>query len=327
MSNYSDQERQEFYTKVKEILNQPVTSREQADSNAQLEYRITKNRTEALEINPIKGNYDFNHLAQIHKKLFDGIQDYAGKQRTYDIHKGVNSPLGKREVGYFLPAKDIHFSFEDFAKEVKDNNFLKGLEKEQFVEKFSDLYAKINEIHPFEEGNGRATKLMMAQLANDAGYQIDFNKVEKQEWNYACKRSLNDQTLFYSSDQFKMEKDDQLLKEVMNKIIDPLQINQEQSVDEKEALKKITQNLTPNAQLHIAGSGKYEGRIIAETENFVAQRLGDQSKHFVVHNKNSFDIKPRVNEVVSITHKLGSNTAKLENMQNKGQSKSTGIKR
>ncbi|MBD0448591.1 Fic family protein [Acinetobacter baumannii] len=327
MSEYSDQERQEFYAKVKEILNEPVTSREQADTNTQLEYRITKNRTEALEINPIKGNYDFNHLAQIHHKLFDGIQDFAGKQRHFDIYKAIPSPEGKKEVGYFLKAKDIHFSFEDFTKEIKDSNSLKGLNKEQFVDKFTNLYANINEIHPFEEGNGRATKLMMKQLANEAGYQVNFDQVEKREWNYACKRALSDQTQFRGSDQFSMSKDIQLLKDVMNKIVHSLQIKQDNVIDEKETLKKTALDLAPNAQVHKASPGRYEGRIVAETENFVAQRLGDFSKHFVVHEKKSFDQPPKVNEVVSITHKANTDTAKVENMQNKELSKSKEIKR
>ena len=136
MSDYSDKERQEYYAKVKEILDEPVTSREQADRHTQLEYKITTTRSDLLQKKPLKGNYDFNHLAQIHHKLFDGIQDFAGKQRHFDIYKAIPSPEGKKEVGYFLKAKDIHFSFEDFTKEIKDNNSLKGLDKEQFIEKF-----------------------------------------------------------------------------------------------------------------------------------------------------------------------------------------------
>lgn len=327
MSEYSDKERQDFYAKVKGMLNEPVTSREQADSNTQLEYLITKNRTEDLEVSPIKGNYDFNHLAQIHHKLFDGIQDFAGKQRHFDIYKAIPSPEGKREVGYFLPAKDIHFSFEDFAREIKDNNSLMGLDKDQFIEKFTNLYAKVNEIHPFEEGNGRATKLMMQQLANEAGYEVNFDQAEKREWNYACKRALSDQTRFHGSDQITMSKDVQLLKNVMNKIVHSLEIMQDNVIGEKETLKNTALNLTPNAQVHKASPGRYEGRVVAETENFVAQRLGDYSKHFVVHEKKSFDQPPKVNEVVSITHKADLKNAKIENIQDKNLSKSKEIKR
>ncbi|MFL1616213.1 hypothetical protein GHT89_16575 [Acinetobacter baumannii] len=327
MSEYSDQERQEYYAKVKEILEEPVTSREQADRQTQLEYKITTTRSDLLQKNPIKGDYDFNHLAQIHHKLFDGIQDFAGKQRHFDIYKAIPSPEGKREVGYFLPAKDIHFTFEDFAKEIKDNNFLKGIDKEQFVDKFTNLYAKINEIHPFEEGNGRATKLMMKQLANDAGYQVNFDQVEKREWNYACKRALSDQTRFHGSDQISMTKDIQLLKEVMNKIVNSLQLKRDKTIDEQEIIEKKALDLSEKAQIHKAKPGRYEGRIVAETENFVVQRLGDFSKHFVVHDKKSIDQTIKVNDVVAITHKADIKVAKVESILSKELTKSKELKR
>ena len=75
---------------------------------------------------------------------------------------------------------------------------------------------------------------MMKQLANEAGYQVNFDQVEKREWNYACKRALSDQTLFHGSDQIRMLKDIQLLKDVMTKIVHSLQIKQDNVIDEKK---------------------------------------------------------------------------------------------
>jgi fido (protein-threonine AMPylation protein) len=100
---------------------------------------------------------------------------------------------------------------------------------------------------------------MMKQLANEAGYQVNFDQVEKREWNYACKRALSDQTRFHGSDQITMPKDIQLLKDVMNKIVHSLQIKQDNVIDEKETLKKTALDLAPNAQVHKASPGRYEG--------------------------------------------------------------------
>ena len=35
-----------------------------------------------LEINPIKGNFDYQHLKDIHKKLFEDVYTFAGLDRA-----------------------------------------------------------------------------------------------------------------------------------------------------------------------------------------------------------------------------------------------------
>jgi cell filamentation protein len=40
---------------------------------------------------------------------------------------------------------------------------------------------EINAAHPFREGNGRVQRLFIAQLADQAGYFIDFASVEQSE--------------------------------------------------------------------------------------------------------------------------------------------------
>ncbi|WP_228253246.1 hypothetical protein [Acinetobacter baumannii] len=69
------------------------------------------------------------------------------------------------------------------------------------------------------------------------------------------------------------------------------------------------------------------GRIVAETENFVVQRLGDFSKHFVVHDKKSIDQTLKVNDVVAITHKADIKVAKVESILSKELTKSKELKR
>ena len=35
-----------------------------------------------LELNPIKGNFDYQHLKDIHKKLFEDVYTFAGLDRA-----------------------------------------------------------------------------------------------------------------------------------------------------------------------------------------------------------------------------------------------------
>ena len=40
---------------------------------------------------------------------------------------------------------------------------------------------ELNALHPFREGNGRTSRLYFKQLAKQAGYQIKFSNVSKDE--------------------------------------------------------------------------------------------------------------------------------------------------
>lgn len=42
----------------------------------------------------------------------------------------------------------------------------------------SDCYERTNELHPFREGNGRTQRVFLRQLAQSAGYELDFASVD-----------------------------------------------------------------------------------------------------------------------------------------------------
>lgn len=227
MSNYNEDESHNYYLDVNEILNEPAASQAQHDYQRQLEYEITSARTYQLERNPIQGKYDLEHLSKIHEYLFRGLYDYAGKVRTDELAKRIVAPdQATIELGHFQYCNCIRSDFASFSQEIHKSNFLKDLDYDEFLEKFTDLYAKLNEIHPFEEGNGRSSKLMMQQLANEAGYFIDYSNVDADEWNYACKRSLSAQEIYIDdalTETIKQPQDKRFLEFVMHTILKPLE--------------------------------------------------------------------------------------------------------
>lgn len=52
------------------------------------EKKLTMLRLLELIDKPIKGNFDFKHLKEIHRYIFQDIYDWAGEVRKVDIAKG-----------------------------------------------------------------------------------------------------------------------------------------------------------------------------------------------------------------------------------------------
>ena len=44
--------------------------------------------------------------------------------------------------------------------------------------------------HPFREGNGRVGKLFLHQVAAQSTFQLDFSKVDSEDWNWFSEKSL-----------------------------------------------------------------------------------------------------------------------------------------
>lgn len=135
-----------------------------------IEREYTSFRLIKLEQNPIKGNFDLEHLQKIHHYIFQDIYSWAGKLRTVDIAK-ANSLFALNQ--YIKPLCDELFS------KLKKENYLNKLNIDKFSDKFSYYAAEINAYHPFREGNGRSTREFLRCLAKENGYQINYAEIGK----------------------------------------------------------------------------------------------------------------------------------------------------
>ncbi|MGV1016503.1 MAG: Fic/DOC family protein [Fluviibacter phosphoraccumulans] len=126
---------------------------------------------EAIET-PITGNYDLPHLCRMHQHVFQDVYDWAGQLRMVDISKGDS-----RFANFGL----IESYLGGVLAQIERQDFLRGLGPEDFVEKLAFIMSEINAAHPFREGNGRVQRLFCAQLAEQAGYFIDFDLAAKDD--------------------------------------------------------------------------------------------------------------------------------------------------
>lgn len=47
------------------------------------------------------------------------------------------------------------------------------------IDEATDLYDTLNILHPFREGNGRTERLFFSELMKHIGYEIDFDKCDR----------------------------------------------------------------------------------------------------------------------------------------------------
>lgn len=121
------------------------------------------------EEKPMCSTFDLEHYKKIHLHLFCDLYEWAGTTRTINISK-----KGTR----FCPVEEIDRVGRAIFQRLKANHFLKGREHTEFVDGIVDFYERTNEWHPFREGNGRTQRVFLAQLAQNAGYVLDFSCID-----------------------------------------------------------------------------------------------------------------------------------------------------
>ena len=138
-------------------------------------------RAAELLNSPIIGSFDFTHLKKIHAYLFQDLYDWAGKVRKVDIAKG----------NLFCRAFAIESEAARIFSKLKAEKFLEGLNAGDFSKRLTYYFAEINALHPFREGNGRAQREFIRQLALQNNYFLSFAKITQEEMILASKASFN----------------------------------------------------------------------------------------------------------------------------------------
>lgn len=145
------------------------------------ERKLSALRISELMNSPIQGSFDFNHLKKIHLYIFQDLYEWAGEIRK--------SELAKKDL--FC----LYDKIELFAKEIFDNlkndNYFIDYDDETKISKLVELFADINALHPFREGNGRSQREFIEELAKINGFNLDLTKIDQENMIEASHRSMN----------------------------------------------------------------------------------------------------------------------------------------
>lgn len=137
---------------------------------AQAEADITLIRVyELMTWRAVPGDYDLAHLQNFHRVIFGDVYPWAGEIRLVDIAKPPT---------VFTLSRDIPAMAEDLFGQLRAENHLRGItDQGQFVTSLAHYYTGINQMHPFREGNGRTQRAFCQHLAEEAGWKLDWLKV------------------------------------------------------------------------------------------------------------------------------------------------------
>lgn len=138
-------------------------------------------RTAEFVKQPIKGNFDFNHLKLIHKYLFQDIYNWADDIR--------NCNIAKQDL--FCLAEYINTFGNNIFETLKEEKYFLEYNYDKKIEKLVNLFADINALHPFREGNGRTQREFIEELAKINGIMLDLTSVDKMDMIIASHDSIN----------------------------------------------------------------------------------------------------------------------------------------
>ena len=135
------------------------------------EVELTQARVEQYE--PDFDNISLPALQAIHGYLFQDLYDWAGELRIVDISKG-NTRFAN--VNRIAPEADKLF------RQLAQEDYLVNLPHDQFVARLAHYYCELNVIHPFRDGNGRAQRLLFEVISINAGFELRWEPIGRDEW-------------------------------------------------------------------------------------------------------------------------------------------------
>lgn len=144
------------------------------DELAQKEAEVTFEKLVELYENPIKGNFDAEHLRNIHKYIFGDIYEWAGEYRYVNMRKTTG----------FTDVENIP-TFIDGEFKLMNAEIGTIYSVHDLAAFLAEYYVHLMAIHPFREGNGRSYREFLREFVLEktkqlptGPYELDWTKFD-----------------------------------------------------------------------------------------------------------------------------------------------------
>ena len=139
---------------------------------AAFEANATSARLLELDTVPLGGRFDVAHLKAIHRHIFQDVSLWAGEFRTINISKGGH---------LFGVAAFVEPALHELLGKLPEEHYLKGSDPRMFAMRAGFYMGEIDAIHPFRDGNGRAQREFIRELAIQLGFVVDWSRVTREQ--------------------------------------------------------------------------------------------------------------------------------------------------
>ena len=128
----------------------------------------------------------------IHRHLFQDVYERAGKPRTVEMHRTSREADGTVRADAFIPSRFIEQGLATTFNDLKPAlDRLRQEARKPPEERNAELVAKVaashvgalNFVHPFRDGNGRAMRAQVDNLAQEAGLRLNEHVLDRAAWN------------------------------------------------------------------------------------------------------------------------------------------------
>lgn len=161
------------------------------EDRERLEAKFTRWRIVELELNPVRGTFDATHLKEINRRIFQDLPDLGFEDVTPGRYRPPVPPgkdwIKNRSLESVGGSSYVTYSSLDKAAQARLDEALKlanpvelgRLKTADFTKAVATLYAEIDYVHPFLDGNSRTLRTFTKQLAREAGYELDWERFNR----------------------------------------------------------------------------------------------------------------------------------------------------
>ncbi len=162
--------------------------RKSEDGREYIEGHYASYRTVELICDPVKGDFDVAHLKEVNRRIFQDLLGFGFDDVTPGQFR-PSAPSGKdwikqRALTSVGACSVVAYSSMDEDAQERLNNILgnidpaklRKLDEGELIDAIGQLYTELDYIHPFKDGNSRTLRVFTRQLANEAGYILDWSR-------------------------------------------------------------------------------------------------------------------------------------------------------
>ena len=155
------------------------TTHDEEEADKEEADRVSGNIAKLLQTDAF--TYSVAGLAAIHRAIFEGVFKHAGRFRDYDISK--KEWVLQWDSVLYGRWQDLKMTIEYDLEQERQFDYT-GLDKGQIIEHLARFVAGLWQIHPFAEGNTRATAVFTIKYLRYLGFSVNNDLFERHSWYF-----------------------------------------------------------------------------------------------------------------------------------------------